>query len=98
MTMIPLHDRVIIRREQDDTQTAGGIALLSPDRTNRGTVLAVGPGTTLPNGTVKRMAVLVGDRVVFGPFAGSLTVKHDGEDLLVMYEHEILAIVDEDAQ
>jgi chaperonin GroES len=97
MTMTPLFDRVIIRREQDDTQTLGGIALLSPSSTNRGTVVATGPGAPLPNGGYKAMAVTPGDLVLFGPFAGCLTVKHEGEDLLVMYEHEILAVV-EDAQ
>lgn len=61
---------------------------------NRGEVVAVGTGRILDNGEVRALAVKVGDKVVFGPYSGSNTVKVDGEDLLVMAENEILAVIE----
>ena len=89
----PLHDRVVIRRSEEEKKTAGGIVLpgSAAEKANSGEVIAVGTGRVLDNGEVRALAVKVGDKVVFGPYSGSNTVKVDGEDLLVMAENEILA-------
>ncbi|MGH8330546.1 MAG: co-chaperone GroES, partial [Pseudomonas sp.] len=92
----PLHDRVVIRRSEEEKKTAGGIVLpgSAAEKPNQGEVLAVGPGKVLDNGEVRALSVKVGDKVVFGPYSGSNTVKVDGEDLVVMAENEILAVVE----
>lgn len=92
----PLHDRVVIRRSEEEKKTAGGIVLpgSAAEKANHGVILAAGPGKTLENGQVRELAVKVGDKVVFGPYSGSNTVKVDGEDLLVIGESEILAVVE----
>src|SRR5476651_2140903 len=96
MKLRPLHDRVVIRRSEEESKTAGGIVLpgSAAEKPNRGEILAVGTGRVLDNGEVRALAVKVGDKVVFGPYSGSNTVKVDGEDLLVMSEKEILAVVE----
>ena len=96
MKIRPLHDRVIIKRTEVESKSAGGIVLTgsAAQKSTRGEVLAVGTGRILDNGEVKPLAVKVGDKVVFGPYSGSNTVKVDGEDLLVMGEHEILAVIE----
>ncbi|RML56805.1 10 kDa chaperonin [Pseudomonas amygdali pv. morsprunorum] len=96
MKLRPLHDRVVIRRSEEETKTAGGIVLpgSAAEKPNRGEIVAVGTGRVLDNGEVRALAVKVGDKVVFGPYSGSNTVKVDGEDLLVMSENEILAVVE----
>jgi chaperonin GroES len=96
MKLRPLHDRVVIRRSEEEKKTAGGIVLpgSAAEKANTGEVLAVGPGRALENGEVRALAVKVGDKVVFGPYSGSNTVKVDGEDLLVMSENEILAVIE----
>jgi chaperonin GroES len=96
MKLRPLHDRVVIRRSEEESKTAGGIVLpgSAAEKPNRGEVVAVGTGRILDNGEVRALAVKVGDKVVFGPYSGSNTVKVDGEDLLVMAENEILAVVE----
>ena len=92
----PLHDRVVIRRSEEEKKTAGGIVLpgSATEKANHGVIVAAGPGKTLENGEVRALAVKVGDKVVFGPYSGSNSVKVDGEDLLVMAENEILAVVE----
>ena len=96
MKLRPLHDRVVIRRSEEEKKTAGGIVLpgSAAEKPNQGEVLAVGPGKVLENGEVRALSVKVGDKVVFGPYSGSNTVKVDGEDLLVMAENEILAVLE----
>ncbi|MGF6398903.1 chaperonin GroES [Pseudomonas sp. ADAK2 TE3594] len=96
MKLRPLHDRVVIRRSEEEKKTAGGIVLpgSAAEKPNQGEVLAVGPGKVLDNGEVRALAVKVGDKVVFGPYSGSNTVKVDGEDLVIMAENEILAVVE----
>lgn len=96
MKLRPLHDRVVVRRSEEEKKTAGGIVLpgSAAEKPNQGEVLAVGPGKTLDNGEVRALSVKVGDKVVFGPYSGSNTVKVDGEDLLVIGESEILAVVE----
>lgn len=93
----PLHDRVVIRRSEEEKKTAGGIVLpgSAAEKANHGVILAAGPGKALENGQVRELAVKVGDKVVFGPYSGSNTVKVDGEDLLVMAENEILAVLED---
>lgn len=96
MKLRPLHDRVVIRRSEEETKSAGGIVLpgSAAEKPNRGEVVAVGTGRVLDNGEVHPLAVKVGDQVVFGPYSGSNTVKIEGEELLVMGESEILAVVE----
>ncbi|ANI58699.1 chaperonin GroES [Pseudomonas sp. PvR086] len=96
MKLRPLHDRVVIRRSEEEKKTAGGIVLpgSAAEKPNQGEVLAVGPGKVLDNGEVRALSVKVGDKVVFGPYSGSNTVKVDGEDLVIMAENEILAVVE----
>jgi len=96
MKLRPLHDRVVIRRSEEESKTAGGIVLpgSAAEKPNRGEIVAVGTGRILDNGEVRALAVKVGDKVVFGPYSGSNTVKVDGEDLLVMSENEILAVIE----
>ena len=96
MKLRPLHDRVVIRRSEEETKTAGGIVLpgSATEKPNQGEIVAVGTGRVLENGDIRELAVKVGDKVVFGPYSGSNTVKVDGEDLLVMSESEILAVIE----
>ena len=94
-TIHPLHDRVVIRRTEEERKTAGGIVIpdnATADKPTFGTVLAVGPGKTLDNGDVRTLSVKVGDTVVFGKYAGS-EVKMHGEDVIVMREDDIIGIV-----
>ena len=97
MKLRPLHDRVVIRRSEEEKKTAGGIVLpgSAAEKANSGEILAVGTGRVLENGEVRALSVKVGDKVVFGPYSGSNTVKVDGEDLLVMAENEILAVLED---
>ena len=96
MKLRPLHDRVVVRRSEEEKKTAGGIVLpgSAAEKANSGEILAVGTGRVLDNGEVRALSVKVGDKVVFGPYSGSNTVKVDGEDLLVIGESEILAVVE----
>ena len=91
----PLHDRVVVRRMEEETKTAGGIVLpdSATEKPSRGEVLAVGPGKTLDNGDVRAVGVKVGDKVVFGQYAGS-TVKIDGEELLILSETELFGVLE----
>lgn len=95
MKIRPLHDRVLVRREEEETKTAGGIVLpgSAAEKPSRGEVLAVGNGKINDNGDVRALDVKVGDKVLFGQYAGS-TVKVDGEELLIMSEGEILAVLE----
>jgi chaperonin GroES len=95
MKIRPLHDRVVVRRMEEETKTAGGIVLpeSATEKPSRGEVLAVGPGKTLDNGDVRAVGVKVGDKVVFGQYAGS-TVKIDGEELLILSETELFGVLE----
>jgi chaperonin GroES len=90
----PLHDKVVIRREEEETKSAGGIVLpgSATEKPARGKVIAVGVGKILENGEVRPLDVKEGDEVIFGQYAGS-TVKLEGDEYLIMAESEILAIV-----
>ena len=95
MKIRPLHDRVVVRRKEEEEKTAGGIVLPgnAKEKPSQGEVLAVGEGRALDNGDVRAPAVKVGDTVVFGQFAGN-TVNIDGEDLLIMSENEIFGVLE----
>ncbi len=95
MKIRPLHDRVVIRREEEETKTSGGIVLpgSAAEKPQRGEVVAVGNGKIQDNGDVRALDVKKGDKVIFGQFAGN-TVKVDGEELLIMTENEILAVIE----
>ncbi|MBV0933095.1 co-chaperone GroES [Marinobacterium weihaiense] len=97
MKIRPLHDRVVVRRSEEETKTAGGIVLpgSAAEKPNRGEVVAVGPGRTLNNGDVQAPSVKVGDKVLFGQYAGSNTVKVDGDELLIMQESEIYGVLED---
>jgi len=94
MNIRPLHDRVIVKRLEEETTTAGGIVLpgSAAEKPSQGMVLAVGTGKQLDNGQVRALEVKVGDKVLFGKYAGN-EVKVDGEDLIVMREEDIMGIV-----
>jgi len=96
MKIRPLHDRVVVRRSEEETKTAGGIVLpgSAAEKPNTGVVVAVGTGRLLDNGEVRPLAVKVGDKVVFGPYSGSSSIKIDGEDLLMMSESEIYGVLE----
>ena len=91
----PLHDRVVIRRVEEETKTAGGILLpgSAAEKPAQGEIIAVGNGQVTDNGTVRPLDVKVGDKVLFGTYAGT-TVKVDGEELLIMKESDILAVLE----
>lgn len=95
MNMRPLHDRVVVRRLEEETTTSGGI--LVPDsaaeKPSRGNVLAVGPGRVLDNGDTRACDLKAGDTVIFGQYSGS-TVKIDNEELLILSEGEIFGVLE----
>ncbi len=95
MSIRPLHDRVLVRREEEETKSAGGIVLpgSAAEKPSRGEVIAVGNGKITENGDVRPLDVKAGDKVIFGQYAGS-TVKVEGEELLITSEAEILAVVE----
>ena len=95
MKIRPLHDRVVIRRVEEETKTAGGILLpgSAAEKPSQGVVVAVGNGIIKDSGEVRPLDVKAGDKVLFGQYAGS-TVKVDGEELLMMKEYEIFAVLE----
>src|SRR3569832_422887 len=94
MNLRPLHDRVIVKRLDQETKTASGIVLpeAAAEKPDQGEVLAIGNGKILEDGKVRPLDVKVGDRVLFGKYSGQ-AVKVEGEELLVMREEDIMAIV-----
>ncbi len=95
MKIRPLHDRVIIRREDEDRTSPGGIVIPdgAAEKPIRGKVIAVGNGKVLENGTVRKLDLKKGDQVLFAKYSGT-EVKVDGDDLLVMREEDIMAVFD----
>jgi len=95
MNIRPLHDRVLVRRMEEERTTAGGIVI--PDNATekpiRGEVIAVGNGKILDNGETRGLDVKAGDKVLFGKYSGT-EVKVDGEELLVMREDDIMAVIE----
>lgn len=95
MNLRPLHDRVIVRRMEEETTTAGGIVIPdnAAEKPSRGEILAAGNGKITDSGEVRPLAVKVGDKVLFGKYAGT-EVKVEGEELLVMREDDIVAVIE----
>ncbi len=95
MNIRPLHDRVVVKREEEETKTAGGIVLPgnAAEKPSRGKVIAVGNGKILESGEVRALDVKVGDQILFGKYSGS-EVKVGEEDLLVMREDDIMAVIE----
>lgn len=95
MNLRPLHDRVIVRRMEEETTTAGGIVIPdnAAEKPSRGEILAIGDGKVSDAGETRPLSVKVGDKVLFGKFAGT-EVKVDGEELLVMREDDIVAVIE----
>lgn len=91
----PLHDRVIIKRLEEEKVSAGGIVIpdSAAEKPIRGEVLAAGEGKILDDGKVRPMAVKVGDKVLFGKYSGT-EVKVEGEELLVLREDDIVAVIE----
>jgi len=91
----PLADRVIVKRTDSETKTASGIVIPdnAAEKPDQGEVLAVGPGKKNDKGELSPMNVKVGDRVLFGKYSGQ-TVKVDGDELLVMKEDDLFAVVE----
>jgi chaperonin GroES len=95
MKFRPLHDRVVIRRVEEDTKTTGGIIIpdTAKEKPIQGEVVAVGPGARDEAGKVVPLDVKAGDRVLFGKWSGT-EVKIDGEELLIMKESDILGVIE----
>jgi chaperonin GroES len=91
----PLHDRVIVKREEDERKSPGGIVIpdSASEKPSKGRVVAVGTGKLLEDGKVRPLDVKVGDKVLFGKYGGT-EVKVDGDDVLVMREEDILAVIE----
>ena len=94
MAFRPLHDRVLVRRIEADTKTAGGIIIpdSAQEKPSEGEIVAVGTGSKAEDGTVTPLDVKAGDRVLFGKWGGT-EVKIDGEDLLIMKESDIMGVL-----
>jgi len=94
MKIRPLHDRVIVKRVEEERKTAGGIVIPdnATEKPDQGEVLAIGTGKVMDDGKVRPIDVKVGDRVLFGKYSGS-SVKLDGDELLVMREEDIMGVI-----
>jgi chaperonin GroES len=95
MKLRPLHDRVIVKRMEEERVSAGGIVIpdSATEKPVRGKVMATGNGKILENGQVRALDVKAGDTVLFGKYSGT-EVKVDGEELLVMREDDIMAVLE----
>ncbi len=96
MKFRPLHDRVVVRRIEEDDRTPGGIIIpdTAKEKPQQGEVIAVGPGARDEKGVVQPLDVKAGDRILFGKWSGS-EVKIDGEELLIMKESDIMGVIEE---
>ena len=95
MKIRPLHDRVIIKRMEEERTSPGGIVIpdTAAEKPIRGEVIATGKGKILDNGEVRTLDVKVGDKVLFGKYAGT-EIKVEGQELLVMREEDIMAVIE----
>ena len=95
MKIRPLHDRVIVKRLEEERTSPGGIVIpdTAAEKPIQGKIVAVGKGKILEDGQVRPLDVKVGDKILFGKYSGT-EVKVDGEDVLVMREEDILAVID----
>lgn len=96
MNIRPLHDRIIVRRMEEERTTASGIIIpdSATEKPDRGEILAVGPGKVGDDNERVALQVTVGDKVLFGKYAGT-AVKVDGEEILIMREEDVLAVIEE---
>lgn len=95
MPIRPLHDRLIVKRSEPELKTASGIVIpdSAGEKPEQGEVLAVGPGKRNDKGDFIALAVKPGDKILFGKYAGQ-TVKHEGQEVLVIREDDVLAVLD----
>ncbi|MGH8552494.1 MAG: co-chaperone GroES [Methylococcales bacterium] len=95
MKIRPLHDRVIVKRVEEERLSAGGIVIpdSAKEKPSQGQVIAVGNGKILDNGEVRALDVKVGEKILFGKYAGN-EVKVEGEELIVMREEDIMGVVE----
>jgi chaperonin GroES len=95
MKIRPLHDRVVVRRLEEERKTASGIVIpdTAAEKPDQGEVIAIGNGKILEDGKTRPLDVKVGDRVLFGKYSGQ-TVKVKGEEFLVMREEDIMGVVE----
>mgnify|MGYP000082483485 FL=1 len=95
MKFRPLHDRVVVRRLEEETKTAGGIIIpeTAQEKPSQGEIVAVGSGARNEDGKIVALDVKVGDTVIFGKWSGT-EVKIDGNDLLIMKESDIMGVVE----
>lgn len=95
MKVQPLHDRILVKRVEEEQKTKGGIIIpdTAKEKPAEGKVVAVGNGRVLDDGKVRALDVKVGDRVLFGKYSGT-EVKVDGEELIIMREDDILCVIE----
>ena len=95
MKIRPLHDRVIVKRLEEELTSPGGIVIpdSATEKPSQGKVISAGKCKILENGTVRALDVKVGDKILFGKYSGT-EVKVDGDDLLVMREEDIMAVIE----
>jgi chaperonin GroES len=95
MKIRPLHDRVIVKRLDEVRTTASGIVIpdTAAEKPDQGEIIAIGNGKVLEDGTVRKLEVKVGDKVLFGKYSGQ-AVKVDGDELLVMREEDIMGVIE----
>jgi len=95
MEIRPLHDRVLVRREEEETKSSGGIILTdsAKEKPMKGEILSTGIGKVLEDGTVRSLDVKVGDLVLFTKYSGT-EIKHNGEEFLIMREDDIMAVIE----
>ena len=95
MNIRPLHDRVIVKRLEEERKTASGIVIpdTAAEKPDQGEVISVGKGKVLEDGKVRPLDLKVGDRVLFGKYSGQ-TVKVQGEELLVMREEDVMGVIE----
>ena len=95
MKIRPLHDRVIVKREDEERKSPGGIVIpdTAAEKPIRGKIVAVGKGKILENGNIRPLDLKVGDKILFGKYGGT-EVKVDGDDLLVMREEDVMAVIE----
>ena len=95
MKIRPLHDRVVIKRQEEERMSSGGIVIpdSATEKPIRGKIVAVGNGKITDSGDVRKLDVKKGDTVLFGKYSGT-EIKVDGDDLLVMREEDIMAVVE----
>ena len=96
MSIRPLHDRVIVKRKEVESKSTGGIVLMgsAAEKSTRGEIIAVGKGRILDSGELRALDVKIGDQVIFSEGYGVKTEKIDGEEVLILSESDILAIVE----